>query len=207
MCRAKLPVHEFVQEQLLQVIQNNRKRDAVCKKHTRSKQALLKSISGTCAMCGEAAKTKFDAVLLRMHDAAGTLDQAVCLACNPEHSHKLKGKQFRFIVCSQDKTMSHFTVEMQKIAFKKDWKRLRCHECQYPKCSKCGDRPTAPPHAKHAPRSKADVDSFKSLTCLYPPCSKCGSQITKREKEVHGGKNSWLCAMCQSKHWLKISHA
>eukprot|EP00973_Karenia_brevis_P095229 12426382-Karenia_brevis.AAC.1 len=89
----------------------------------------------------------------------------MCLICDPKDLRELQGKDLKCTVCLKMRSMSYYSVEMQKSALPKNYTSLRCKDCQFPKCSKCGQQPETALNSRHAPKTIEDVRAFKCTTC------------------------------------------
>ena len=88
---------------------------------------------------------------------------------------------------------------MQKQAAHQNYMVLRCHDCQYPSCSRCGAQAKALLNSFLALKTIEDKRTYRCNECLYAPCHICGAKPTKKQRALHKGKD-WTCQNGQRQH-------
>ena len=148
----------------------------------------------TCSRCMlERKLSAYDAKHLERLLLHNELANAVCLFCD---TTALRGHGGEPHTCSKWRRSlpwGAFSVETRK---KREASKWRCEECQRPRCTRCGDRPTKP-----LTYDAGDLSDYICQPCLYPPCAGgCGKgrPAKHRGRREYNVRNmpAWYCPEC-----------
>ena len=158
-----------------------------------------------CSRCREKLEaTEYDTPTLKNQQQEERLHEAVCLHCAPQHLPKgWEDKKTTCSVCLEKLPLLAFSVAMQKQIINRNYSKVRCLQCQYPRCSSCGQQAQSLPNVSRAPKSKEDRDNFFCLACMYPNCSGCGQAMEEWRKRP-SQKNKTGC-MAKRGHALNAA--
>ena len=91
-------------------------------------------------------------------------------------------------ICKEGLPLNKFSMAWQKkmMTLRQYTENIgaRCLDCQYPKCSFCGQKPTAFLQHKVAPKTRAERDAYVCKDCKYPSCLGCKRPMTRKAREV-----------------------
>ena len=158
-----------------------------------------------CTRCGQKREaTEYDTPTLKNLQHEDRLHEAVCLHCAPQHLPKgWEEMKNTCCVCLEQLPFLAFSVAMQRKIMHRDYRVVRCLECQYPRCSSCGLQAQTLPPGNRMPKCKNDRDKYLCVACEYPNCSGCGKAMeawrrrpSKKTKNVMIG-NTWVCPDCR----------
>ena len=131
---------------------------------------------------------------------AGRIHDAVCLHCDPVHIPPgYRRKPVICCICKEGLPLNKFSMAWQKkmMTLRQYTENIgaRCLDCQYPKCSFCGQKPTAFLQHKVAPKTRAERDAYVCKDCKYPSCLGCKRPMTRKAREVwrKEPKATWTC--------------
>ena len=102
-------------------------------------------------------------------------------------------------ICKEGLPLNKFSMAWQKkmMTLRQYTENIgaRCLDCQYPKCSFCGQKPTAFLQHKVAPKTRAERDAYVCKDCKYPSCLGCKRPMTRKAREVwrKEPKATWTC--------------
>jgi len=135
-----------------------------------------------CSQCArEQPPQNFDIVALRGLESRDELFLATCGKCANAEDHTERGPPMKCNLCGKTKPRTAFSVAKQRT---KNTDRVRCIDCDFPACEKCGKVPDAP-----------KTKPYTCHKCNYPPCQ-CGTERPQKNKYHVSIKPKWTCSKC-----------